>query len=51
MFNVIEKKEDSVLVEMDINTYKWVKEELNEDFSNYECIFEEPVNASELLTK
>ncbi len=51
MFKVIKKDEKSVMVEMDIDTYNWVEEEINEDFSNYEFVFEEPIGATELLTK
>ena len=51
MFKIIEKEKDVVTVKMDIDTYNLLEEEINEDFSNYEFIFEKPVNASELLSK
>ena len=51
MFEMIKKEKDVVLVKMDINTYKWLNKEMNEDLSHYEFIFDNPINASELLTK
>jgi len=49
MFKVIEKEKDIVLVKMDINTYNWLNNEINEDISNYEFIFDKPIKASKLI--
>jgi len=51
MLKVIKKEKDIVLVKMDISTYQWLKSEISEDFSNYEVVFEKPIEASKLLSK
>lgn len=49
MYKVVEKTDDSVLVEMDISTFETMENDMNEDFSQYEFIFEKPVKASNLV--
>jgi len=49
MYKVLEKKSESVLVEMDIETFETMENDMNEDFSKYEFVFDEPVKASSLV--
>lgn len=49
MYKVVEKTSKSVLVEMDIKTFEIIENDMNEDFSNYEFVFDKPVKASELV--
>ena len=49
MYKIVEKKSDSVLVEMDIKTFEIMENDMNDDFSEYEFIFDKPVMASSLI--
>jgi len=49
MYKILEKKENTVLVEMDIQTFEWIERERNEDFKKYEFVFDEPIKASKLV--
>ena len=49
MFKVLDKKKNFVTIKMDIDTYNWIKEEINEDISKYEFVFDEPIDASKLI--
>ena len=51
MFEVIEKQNDSIIVKMDTRTFEWIQDEIEEDISQYEFIFDKPVLASTLLKK
>ena len=51
MFKVIEEQKESVTVKMDISTFQGLQDEIDEDISKYEFVFEDPTPASELLTK
>lgn len=49
MYKILEKTEDSVLVKMDIKTFETLENDMNEDFNEYEFVFEKPVKASVLV--
>lgn len=50
MFEVIKKKKDTVTVEMDIQTFEWVCEDIDENISDYEFVFDTPISASKLVS-
>jgi len=49
MYKILEKNKNTVLVEMDINTFEEIEKYRNEDFSKYEFVFDEPIKASKLV--
>lgn len=51
MFKVIDKDKDHVIVKMDTMHYEYIKDEIEEDFNDYEFVFEKSVRAKDLLIK
>jgi len=49
MYKVLDKTSDSVLVKMDIRTFKSIQSDIEENLNDYEFIFDEPIKASKLI--
>ncbi|MCH2188734.1 hypothetical protein MK079_02820 [Candidatus Gracilibacteria bacterium] len=49
MFELIEEKDNTIIVKMDTNTYKEIKQEFEPEISDYELVFDTPVSTKELL--
>jgi len=49
MYKVLDKDTKSVLVKMDIQTFQDISNDINEDISQYEFVFDTPIEASKLL--
>lgn len=49
MFEIVEEKKDSILIEVDKETFQSLSWEIDEDFSKYEFVFDEPTPTSELI--
>ena len=49
MYKVLDKDTESVLVKMDIQTFQDISNDIEEDISQYEFVFDKPIEASKLL--
>ncbi|MDD2870489.1 MAG: hypothetical protein PHS49_00735 [Candidatus Gracilibacteria bacterium] len=49
MFKVISNNGNKVTVEMDIETYEEINNEIIEDINLYEFVFDEPIEVSKLV--
>ena len=49
MLEIIEEKNNSLLIEIDRETFQSLSSEIDEDFSNYEFVFDEATPTSKLI--